>query len=367
VHHGIAMVETDYRAFAEEIDALKARAMASVGDEDVRHVKRLDRFSRAMEIGGRLLIHFSPEPVTFFLGVGLLWIHKQLQATEIGHSALHGVYDRLPGAERFHSRKFRWDVPIDEASWREMHNLRHHGSTNIAGKDPDIQLGPARLTEQTPPLPYQRHQLALTLAVVWPNFGWLAALHFSGLKEQFVRTGLEPLLETPPERSPDLRRRAWKRTLRKWLPYYLVNFVFFPLLAGPLFWKVLLGNWLAEVMRDIYSAATIYCGHTGPEVASFPVGTKAHGRGQWYAMQVAATNDFVVSRPLSLLCGGLDYQIEHHLFPALPPERIRQIAPEVRAVCERHGVHYRSSSWPEALRTTLGYIGELGRFPLPLD
>ena len=103
------------------------------------------------------------------------------------------------------------------------------------------------------------------------------------------------------------------------MPYYLYNFVLFPVLAGPLFWKVLLGNVLAEVMRDVYSACTIFCGHVGHDVKSYPPGTRAHGRGQWYAMQVEATNNFEVSRPVSVLCGGLDRQIEHHLFPALPP------------------------------------------------
>ena len=97
---------------------------------------------------GRLLILLSPEPVTFLLGVGALWVHKQLQSTEIGHTALHGAYDRLPGGEAFASKKWRWDTPIDEESWRLAHNVRHHGNTNVAGKDPDTDFGPVRLTSR---------------------------------------------------------------------------------------------------------------------------------------------------------------------------------------------------------------------------
>jgi hypothetical protein len=55
-----------------------------------------------------------------------LAVHKQLQTVEIGHSALHGAWDRLDAAERFASRSFRWETPIDEASWRRAHNVRHH-------------------------------------------------------------------------------------------------------------------------------------------------------------------------------------------------------------------------------------------------
>jgi linoleoyl-CoA desaturase len=98
----------------------------------------------------------------------------------------------------------------------------------------------------------------------------------------------------------------------------------------------------------------------GEEVAAYPEGTRARGRGEWYAMQVEATNDFEVSLPLSILCGGLDRQIEHHLFPHLPPNRLRQIAPEVRAACEAHGVAYRTDTWGRTLARALRHIRALG-------
>ncbi len=73
-----------FRRFGEELDALKRRTQAQVGPEDVAHVQRLDRFSGGMEVVGGVLIHTSLEPVSFFVGVFSLWVHKQLQATEIG-------------------------------------------------------------------------------------------------------------------------------------------------------------------------------------------------------------------------------------------------------------------------------------------
>ncbi|HLK36475.1 MAG TPA: hypothetical protein VKU41_06950, partial [Polyangiaceae bacterium] len=96
------------RRFGEELDAVKASVVARMGAEDVAHVRRLNRFSRVLEVVGRLLILVSPEPITFGAGVLALWAHKQLQATEIGHTALHGAYDRLPGADEFSSKRFRW-------------------------------------------------------------------------------------------------------------------------------------------------------------------------------------------------------------------------------------------------------------------
>lgn len=346
--------------FGQAIDAIRERAEARVGAADLTRVRRLDRFSRVMEVVGRVLIHVSFEPITFVLGVSALWIHKQLQATEIGHTALHGAYDKLPGAEKFSARSFAWDIPIDEESWRHGHNVRHHQYTNVAGRDPDIHFGFARLTEHTPWSPRNRRQLPFMLAVLAPNFTFLMNMHFTGLFDVYYGNGRPEQFDVIADRSWKSVKEAHRKALRKYVPYYLKNYVLFPALAGPMFWKVLLGNWLAETMRDLYSAATIYCGHVGEDVAAYPEGTRAHGRGEWYAMQIAATNNFEVSRPLSILCGGLDRQIEHHLFPRLPPERLREVAPEVRAACEAHGVPYRTDTWGRTLGKALRHVRALG-------
>jgi linoleoyl-CoA desaturase len=360
------------KRFGEAIDAIRVRVEAEVGEKDVADLRRLNRFSRGMEVLGRTLLHFSMEPVTFLAGVVALWIHKQLQTTEIGHTVLHGVYDHLEGAGGFHSRKFSWDTPIHEPSWRHGHNIEHHQYTNVAGKDPDINFGPARLTEQTPHKWFHYLQFPFLLAILAPNFTFFVNLHFTGLNDLYFGNGRADEHYGKTDRSWKAIKEAHLTALSKFAPYYLKNYFFFPLLAGlmfwnlSMFWKVLFGNWLAETLRDIYSAATIYCGHTGEDVANFPEGTRAKGKGEWYAMQVGATNNFEVCLPLSILCGGLDRQIEHHLFPKLPPARLREIAPEVRAVCDAFGVTYRTDTWWRTLKKALAHmrnlsVCELGR------
>jgi fatty acid desaturase len=350
-----------HQAFGEELDALRRRTLAQVGSADVAYVRRLDRFSLAMQIVGRTLIHFSFEPIGFLAGVTALWLHKQLQATEVGHTALHGAYDGLAGAERYRSKTFRWDTPIDEESWRKGHNLKHHGNTNVAGRDPDVHFGPIRLTDKTAGKARPAWMLPISVGFVFTNFGFVMNGHFTGMNDLLMDNGLPTKLDVLPDRSRKSALGAWRRTLRKYVPYYLYNYVLFPALAGPFFWKVLLGNWMAETARDVYSAATIWCGHIGDDVESWPMGTRPRGRGDWYAMQVRATNNFAVPLPLSVLCGGLDLQIEHHLFPTLPPQRLRQIAPEVRAICEKHGVPYKIDSWGNTLRKALRHVARLWR------
>ena len=353
------------KRFGDAIDAIRIRAEADLGVRDVVRIRRLNGFSRGMEVIGRALIHFSMEPISFLAGVGALWIHKQLQVNEVGHTVLHGVYDHLEGGERFNSKKFIWDTPIHEGAWRQVHNIEHHHFTNVAGKDPDIDFGPARLTEQSPHKWYHHLQFLFLVVILAPNLLLFINLHVTGVNDIYLGKGRADDPHGKIDRSWNAIKAAHLTALRKLAPYYLKNFIFFPLLGGlmfwniTMFWKVLLGNWLAETLRDIYTAATIYCGHTGDEVAHFPIGTRAKGKGEWYAMQVEATNNFEVCLPLSILCGGLDRQIEHHLFPKLPPARLRQIAPQVRAVCAAHGVTYRTDTWWGTLKKALAHMRNL--------
>ncbi len=346
-------------AFGKAIDAIRIRTEAQLGEEDITYVRRLNRFSRGMEVLGRGLLHFSFEPFTFFGGVGVLWVHKQLQAMEIGHTVLHGVYDKIPGNGKFSSKTFSWDTPIHEESWRHGHNICHHHYTNVAGKDPDINFGPARLTEQTPHNRFHWLQFPFLISFLAPNLTFCMNLHLTGVNQIYFG-------DHEGKREKDGKRYSWQQikhahatALKKYIPYYLKNYVFFPLLAWSSFWKVLLGNWMAETLRDLYCSATIYCGHVGEDVADYAADTRAQGKGEWYAMQVEATNNFKVSRPLSILCGGLDLQIEHHLFPRLPPQRLRQISAEVEAVCIAHGVPYRMESWWSTLKKALAHMRNL--------
>lgn len=330
-------------SFGRSLDELRKEVEADLGPRDAAHIRRIGAISTTMEVVGRGLIHFSFEPIGFGLGVGALWAHKSLELMEIGHMALHGAYDRLDAGERYMSKGFHWKAPIDEASWHTGHNVRHHQYTNIEGRDPDINFGALRLSAR---VPYRAVHALQPVSNLFTWFGFATAInaHVTGMLDAYIHTGEPEMLR---DRSAESVRAAQRAFFSKMARYYGREYVFFPLLAGPFFWKVLLGNVLSEVGRDLYSAATIYCGHVG--ATDYPRGTHAGGRARWYVMQTEAARDVDVPLPISILCGALDRQIEHHLFPRLPPNRLREIAPRVRSVCEAHGVRYRTDTWPRTL------------------
>lgn len=333
-------------AFGRELEALRRELELELGETDAQHIKRIGELSRRLEIVGRTLIHFSFEPVGFSLGTAALWVHKTLELMEIGHMALHGCYDGLPGCERFQSEDFHWKAPIDEAAWQTGHNVRHHQFTNIADKDPDLDFGALRLSAR---IPWKRaHRLQpFSNYFSWLGFATAINLHVTGV--------LSLLGQRSGEGAP--KRGAFN----KWLRYYGREYGLFPALAGPFFPKVLLANALSELGRDLYAAAIIYCGHVGAQ--DYPSDYTPATRADWYVQQAQAARDVRVPGWVSILCGGLDLQIEHHLFPRMPPNRLREIAPRVRELCEKHGVTYRCDSWPDTLRDV---IRELARLREPV-
>lgn len=182
--------------------------------------------------------------------------------------------------------------------------------------------------------------------LTWVTFATTINVHATGLVDLYARdrASRPNVLK---DRRPETARTARRRFLFKAARYYGKELVFYPSLAGPFFWKVALGNVLSDVGRDLCAGAIIYCGHVG--TTDYPEGTKAGSRAHWYVMQVEAARDVEMPRLLSVLCGALDKQIEHHLFPRFPPNRLREVAPRVKSLCEAHGVHHRSASWPATL------------------
>jgi NADPH-dependent stearoyl-CoA 9-desaturase len=331
-------------SFGRCLDELRRQVESDIGEADIAYMRRVRAASSRLEVMGRSLIHFSVEPLGFSVGVGALWAHKLLETIEIGHTTLHGTYDRMPGAEALSSRNFRWKTPIDEEAWRTAHNVKHHQYTNVVGRDPDVDFGLLRLSDRVAHKAAHRLQ-PLSNVATWFIFTTAINLHVTGLIDVY----------TPGRQSQLLRDRSFRQIwsahragIGKLMRYYAREYVFFPMLAGPFFWKTLLGNVLSEVGRDLYAGTTVYCGHVA--VKDYPPGTRARSRAEWYVMQAEASRDFEVPALVGLLCGGLERQIEHHLFPRVPPNRLREIAPQVRAICEKHGVTYRTGTWPSTLR-----------------
>jgi fatty acid desaturase len=351
------------QAFARELDQLKAEVMAQVGEEDVVYVESVRQIARICEISGRLLIHFSKDPISWSLGVLSLWVYLQLDNLEIHHPAQHGAWDKLPEAKAFHSDNYYHNSPVDEEAWRYRHNILHHSYTGQIDRDPDVTFGFFRLGEEIDKRYYHRIQPAMLILNSFVTDQSIALLS-AGLGDFIGRLipGYHP--EDNAGMHKNLDAKAFQTSLwqylRKAIPHTAYNYGLFGLLAGPQgFAKVTLGTMTAMVLRNLFTGLSFYTGHMVEGVQHY---TEApHSKAEWYVQQIEGTANVRASRPISMLMGHLNYQIEHHLFPKLPPNRLEAIAPKVEALCEKYGINYITGSFPEQVASVFRRLGKYTR------
>jgi fatty acid desaturase len=75
--------------------------------------------------------------------------------------------------------------------------------------------------------------------------------------------------------------------------------------------------------------------------------------------QVLTSRNIRGGRVVDLVLGGLNYQIEHHLFPRMPRPHLRHAQPLVRAHCERHGISYTETGLVESYARGLRHLREV--------
>lgn len=350
----------EIKAFAEELNLLKAEVSAKVGEEDIIYVETVDKVARLCEITGRLLLHFSRDPLSWGLGVLSLWIYLQLDNLEIHHHAQHEAWDKLSQAERFHSDNYYHNSPVDEKSWRYRHNILHHSYTGQIDRDPDVSFGFFRMGDfmerqyfhaiQPLMLMLNATQSATSLGIVT-----------SGLQDYIVRLipGYRSSDHVPMDESLSFKgfQKSLWQFMRKAVPTAAYNYGLFGLLAGPKrFGQVTLGMMSAELLRNIFTGLTFYTGHMVDGVKHYD--QPPANRAEWYLQQIEGTGNVRADRLVSLLMGHLNYQIEHHLFPKLPPNRLEEVAPKVEALCQKYGVRYNTGTFKEQLLSVFKRVAD---------
>jgi linoleoyl-CoA desaturase len=344
-----------------ELDALRQEFAAKVGARDAEYIRTVRTVARVSRVAGRLLIHFSLEPISWSAGVLALGAYKVLENMEIGHNVLHGQYDFM-GDPELSSATYEWDMVATAKSWKRTHNAAHHVFTNVIGRDRDFGYDAFRFSGDVPWKP-----IHLLQPIVSPVSG-LVFEYSIGAFDAGLLAGLGP--KSTGKRRPrrEVASDLWAFA-RKAARKGFVEYVFYPALAGPLAVKVLAGNVLANAVRNAWAYAVIYCGHLSERTASFREEDLAsEDRAGWYARQVMGSGNFEIGRIGHVLSGHLGFQIEHHLFPNIPAWRYPAMAPRVRAICERHGLPYTTgplaSQFASAMRRLVRFAVP-GRGPAP--
>ena len=141
-----------------------------------------------------------------------------------------------------------------------------------------------------------------------------------------------------------------------------------PLLLYP-WWIVLAGYTSSAMLGSLVIATTFQLAHCVEEADFTSPAELAASRRLWAVHEVETTVDFCPrNRVLTWLLGGLNFQIEHHLFPRVPHTHYPRIAEIVRRHAAEHGVRYTAQP---SLRAALGshqrHVRTLGRMGLAVE
>lgn len=322
----------ELKQFGDELDAVRARIVADLGEKDARYIRRVVKAVRISEALGRGFLFFGIFPPAWVLGTLLLSLAKILENMELAHNVMHGQYDWMRDPQ-LSGKTYEWDLVSTSDSWRKTHNFKHHTYTNVRGMDDDIGYGLLRLFPEQRWKPFYLAQplIAVIFALL---FQWGIAIQDLELGRYFSgkKTGAQ-------------LKEEFKPVARKIRRQVLKDYALFPLLAGPFFLPVLLGNLVANLVRNVWTYVVIFCGHFTANAEVFPKSVvENETRGHWYLRQIRGSSNLRGSKLLHILTGNLSHQIEHHLYPDVPARRYAEMAPDVRAICEKYGQHYNTGS-----------------------
>jgi fatty acid desaturase len=254
---------------------------------------------------------------------------------------MHGQWDWMNDPQ-INSSTWDWDSASTPEAWKHSHNYVHHTFTNIRGKDKDLGYEIMRID------PHQRWHPVYLLQpfynlVLAAFFEWGVAFH--DLDLEALRKG---------EKSKRQLRRELKGMAKKARSQIVKDYVAFPLLSAvaatvarrsgrKAFRSTLSADFTANIVRNVWAYVIIFCGHFPDQTYTFSEkDVENETRGGFYVRQLLGAANIEGSPLFHVISGNLGYQVEHHLYPDMPSTRYGEIAPRVRAICEKYELPYNT-------------------------
>ncbi len=286
----------------------------------------------------------------------ILWgIMGFFQATigfNVMHDAAHGSYSENDKLNNFIAFVGGDLMGGSTFMWKIKHNILHHTYTNIDELDDDIAKYPMfRLHPQQKKLWFHRFQHLYSLFLYFfTTINWI-------LFDDYWKIASKKIHNT------EIRAMKPKEHLEFWLGK-LINLSLF--LIIPIFilgfWKAVIGFLIMHGVLGITLALVFQMAHAVEE-AEFPVpNDKNKIENEWALHQVRTTVNFSMkSKIISWLVGGLNFQVEHHLFPKISHIHYPEISKIVQATCKDLNIKYNYfKTFGQALASHFVYLKKMG-------
>ncbi|NNC83111.1 MAG: acyl-CoA desaturase [Flavobacteriales bacterium] len=296
--------------------------------------------------------------VTGLWPIMVMWALMGLGMSGIGlsimHDANHRSYSKNPKVNDALGFLLNY-IGGYHINWKIQHNVLHHSFTNIEGHDEDIET---IIMRQAPG--QERKYLHRFQAFYAPffyglmTFYWLVSKDF----EQLVRYNKMGLLA-----GQNLTfRKALTQVIIYKVLYIALTLVLPIILVDLPWWQTLLGFLMMQYISGLILALVFQPAHVIEETEFYTPSDTGSVENNWAIHQLMTTANYARgNRALSWFIGGLNYQIEHHLFPTICHVHYRNISPIVQQTAEEYGIPYQEHrSFYSALKSHFSLLHSLG-------
>lgn len=289
----------------------------------------------------------------------ILWIVMGIGMASIGtnvmHDALHGSYSRNPRINKLIGSSIYF-LGASGRMWQIQHNVLHHSFTNMEHADEDIDApGILRFS------PHQEHKKIHRYQHIYAWFLYgLSTLLWTTIKDfkaifRYRTLGLM---------KPGKEFRKTLTDIVFWKVVYYLYILVLPMILLPVsWWMVLLMYITMHYVMGVWLSIVFQTAHVIPETEFVPSTLGDRVERSWHVHQLLTTANFAAGNKfITWMTGGLNYQIEHHLFPNICHIHYPKLAPIVKATAEEFKIPYHNkASFREALRSHARMLRMLGK------
>lgn len=317
-------------------------------------ISQYGNFNLVLKTVFMFLLYFSPYVLMLtgviqsFAGVLFCWIIMGLGKAGIGMSVMHDANHKSYSSKRWVNRWMGNTLYLlggSPVTWQYQHNTLHHGFTNIDGYDEDID--PGSLLRFSPHKPLRKmHKYQYIYA--WFLYGlmtlvWVTNKDFKQLVQYKKEGALSSAVST---------FKQWATLIVTKMLYYAA-FIVVPILILPFEWYWIVVFFLVMHFTSGFILTVIFqTAHVVPS-SRYPLPDDNNALdNNWAIHQLSATSDFAPqNRILSWFIGGLNYQVEHHLFPNICHVHYRKLAKMVQDAALKYNIpYYVQPTFVKALR-----------------
>ncbi|WP_306353774.1 fatty acid desaturase family protein [Flavobacterium sp. '19STA2R22 D10 B1'] len=290
--------------------------------------------------------------LTIVIGIGMAGVGMNVM-----HDGNHGSYSSKPWLNKIMGSSI-YILAGNVYNWQVQHNVLHHTYTNIPGHDEDLEAGRIiRFTKNAEWHSFHRFQHYYSLFLYGLlTFNWAITTDFKQMRSYVKRK---------------LSYGEFPNPVRLWTVLVITKIIYIsiwivvPIVLGITWWKVLIGFSVMHYTAGLILSIVFQLAHVVDETDNPSPNELGEMENTWAIHQLYTTANFARKNwIINWFTGGLNHQIEHHIFPNISHVHYGKISKIVKQTAQEHDLPYHEfKTTREAIIAHFKHLKELGMKP----